>query len=254
MLGAITMRNGSKLSDKRGLLIVVAGLMGCGKSTLIDGAEERGLKVFRELPPQDNPHFTAFYEALSTPGENPFALPSQLAFLLHSFEQAKEIAELRKTQPEQSIVWEMPPWAHFMYAWMQHKGDSAVMSKEDWLVYRANFKVVWRKMSELPLLPQVTAITYIEDLDTLYRRINNRGRSEEDGIPRDYLAKLQQYWDKRLQRKTLLPKKAQEELLIPEQAVQAPLTRLDAAKHDWTNPSGFSDTWQYMMQHIAPVN
>lgn len=251
------MRNGQESSKDKGQLIVIAGLMGCGKSTLvgqIKEAKQSNVTVFRELAPKDNPFFSQFYEALSTAGENPYALPSQLAFLNHSFEQAKQIARLRQERPKHTIVWEMPPWAHFMYAWLQHKGESPVMSREDWLVYRANFKVIWKQMSELPLLPHLTAITFIADLDTLCKRINDRGRSEENSIPRDYLERLQHYWSNRLTQNTLLPKKAQRKLEIPEGTANTKLTLLDAAKKNWTTPSGFYNTWQYMMQNIATPN
>lgn len=231
-----------------GEIVSVLGPMGTGKSTFVAQAEQLlKARVYRELPPAENPYFKQFYEALvASQLPNPYVLESQLAFLHASIEQAWHIHGARKKEPKQVIVWEMPPWGHYMYAWMQHHGDNPIMSATDWEKYSAEFKKGWLQIQKLGVMPSVVGVTLIQNSDKLLNRIKLRDRKEEAGIPPKYVADQLSYWQKRIKRGLILPRKGIKELGVPQKEFQANLIPLNAERLNWQEEADFNLAW-YML-------
>jgi deoxyadenosine/deoxycytidine kinase len=231
-----------------GEIVGILGPMGTGKSTLVAQAEKLlKAQVFRELPPAENPYFKQFYDALVA-GElpNPYVLNSQLTFLQASIDQAKDIYRARKRDQQQVIVWEMPPWGHYMYAWMQHHGEDPIMSETDWKKYSKEFKKGWLEVQKLGVMPGIVGVTLLQNIDELLNRIRIRNRTEEAGVPPDYVAAQLDYWQKRINRKLVLPRKGIKELGIPQAEFSANLVQLDAEHFDWQDQADFNLVW-YML-------
>jgi deoxyadenosine/deoxycytidine kinase len=241
----------------------LVGPMGSGKTSLKTQFSREGYYVFEELPVSDNSKLKQFYDALGQGVKpNPHVLEVQKLFLDTSVEQAKQISQLKQQHPEAVIIWEMPPWGHFMYAWLNHlctDGEMPVMSAEDWQCYCQEFKQAWQLILELGVLPETVLVTFVEDIELLMQRINGRGRPEEEGIPHQYVQTHVQYWYERLQDQQLLPTEVLNQLSLEDKVQQPRLIKLNAGEFNWApdendqtkGKEGFFAAVQRIQQMVA---
>lgn len=163
------------------MIISIDGIIGAGKSTILDLLKRRGKSVFFE-PFANNPILPRFYE-------NPerFAAITQAVFFPIR-------ADLHLSIPSQGT--------HFIerscYSDRFSFGEllRLKMEPEEWLGYCIFFSLLTRKFN---LLPDLTLIID-ETPEICLERIRKRGRKMEEGITLSYLRDLRKMYFLNLQK------------------------------------------------------
>lgn len=158
-----------KKIDTRGVwdMIVVDGVVGVGKSTLMNILAERGMIAFRE-PVVDNPILEKFYY-----DRERYSFPLQVFFLNKRFKHIKEAAMINNSVMDRSI------YGDVIFAKMLC--DKGEMSKEEFELY----KELLENMLEHVMPPKL--MIYLEvSVDEAMKRIQKRGRDYEQVVERDY--------------------------------------------------------------------
>lgn len=210
------------------LVIGIVGPTGSGKSTL---AKELGklldLPVEEELP-KNNPFLDEYYEDIDE-GRRPssVALQSQLFFLEESISQARKI-EKRIEDENIGGIWDVTPPGHRMYAELATK--NGIMSEEDWWEYIGIYNQTVPHIIE----PDVSLLV-TSDLDTLYRRIQDRAKEEESrrseiNVDPGYWLVQIEYW-----------------IWMRKMDVIKNLIEVDSGKLDWLNGNGAEEVWAMAM-------
>ena len=152
-------------------LIVVDGVVGIGKTSLMEILENEGYVAFEE-PVIDNPILDKFYDNRAR-----FAFPLQIFFLNKRFEHIKNASKLENTVLDRSI------YGDAIFAKMLNKADE--MTNEEYQIYVE----LLENMLEHVQKPKL--IIYLEaDTETAIKRIKTRGRSYEQDVERDYWVNL----------------------------------------------------------------
>lgn len=154
------------------MVIGVVGNMASGKSTVVELlSNEFGWSEHQEAF-ADNPFLPLFYGEPSR-----WSLSSQLFFLA---EKAKQGLEINQANHD-VILWDSPIQHNaWTFALAQHRLQNCTTA--EWQLYQKMYELV------LPTLPHLDAVYWVRTpVDTLEQRIVSRGRSFEQGIPRDYL-------------------------------------------------------------------
>lgn len=154
--------------------IAVAGNIGVGKSTLVAYLAERyGLVPVYE-PFAENPYLDDFYQDMQT-----WAFHSQMWFLSHKYRVHKELERTEGTLVQDRTIYED---AEIFAA---HLHQSGHMHDRDWQTYDELYRAM-----RLALRPPDVLIYLRCSVKAIRKRIKQRGRANEQDIPRGYLKKL----------------------------------------------------------------
>src|SRR5512143_2458603 len=160
-------------------LIVVAGNIGAGKTSLTERLGSRlGWKTAFESV-ADNPYLADFYTDMRS-----WAFHLQVFFLGHRAEQYLEaVRDPRSAILDRSIYEDFFIFSRALY----HMGD---VSERDYLAYRRLFELVVNS------LPRPNLLIYLKaPVNVLIDRIRRRARGMETGITPEYLTLLDSFYN-----------------------------------------------------------
>lgn len=170
-------------------LILVAGNIGSGKTSLTERLGQRLGWTTAYESVADNPYLPDFYADMRA-----WAFHLQVYFLGHRARQHIEMAQ----DPRSAIIDRSIYEDAFIFARaLNHMGN---LSERDYLAYRQVFDLVVRT------LPPPSLLIYLKaPVSTLVERIHRRGRAIESTISPDYLTLLDSFYDDWLQAFDLCP-------------------------------------------------
>lgn len=152
-------------------MIVIDGVVGVGKSTLMNILEKEGYVPFEE-PVVDNPILEKFYY-----DRERYSFPLQIFFLNKRFKNIKDASKIKNAVMDRSI------YGDIIFAKMLK--DKGEMSKEEFDLYMELFE----NMIEHCKAPKL--LVYLEiGVDEAMKRINKRGREYEKVVERAYWEEL----------------------------------------------------------------
>ncbi len=170
-------------------LVVVAGNIGTGKTSLTEriGARLGWMTGFESV--SDNPYLPDFYADMKN-----WSFHLQIYFLGHRAKQYLDLAnESRSTILDRSIYEDA-----YIFARALHHLDN--LSERDYLAYRRLFELVVHS------LPAPNLLIYLKaPVEVLMQRIRKRARGMETGITAEYLTLLNSFYDDWLQSFDLCP-------------------------------------------------
>lgn len=169
--------------------IAIAGNIGVGKSTLTSLLEQRlGWEPFYEAV-NDNPYLADFYQDMRR-----WAFQSQVFFLSRRLQHHRQILEHPASVIQDRSVYEdAEVFARNLY-------EQGAIDQRDYSVYRELYQAV------SAVLPPPDLIVYLRaEVETLQKRIRQRGRDFERGISREYLEQLNRLYDEWVVGFTLCP-------------------------------------------------
>ncbi len=160
-------------------LILVAGNIGAGKTTLAERVAQRlGWQVAYESV-DDNPYLADFYGDMRT-----WSFHLQVFFLGHRAEQHRAMAILPQSAIIDRSIYED---AHIFARALYEMGN---MAERDYRAYRRLYDLV------IDALPRPDLLIYIQaSVPTLLKHIRQRARSIEETISVDYLTRLERFYD-----------------------------------------------------------
>jgi len=156
------------------LFIAVAGNIGAGKSSLTSLLAERfQWKPYYESV-DDNPYLKDFYADM-----NRWSFHLQIYFLANRFKSHKLIVESSESVIQDRSIYEDAE------IFARNLSDIGKMEPRDYENYVSLFHVMMEYLKPPDLMIYLKA-----SVDTLVRQIARRGRTFEQGIPREYLEQL----------------------------------------------------------------
>jgi deoxyadenosine/deoxycytidine kinase len=170
-------------------LILVAGNIGAGKTSLTERIGSRlGWHAAYESV-TDNPYLPDFYADMRT-----WSFHLQVFFLGHRAQQHLELARMPQSAIcDRSIYEDAYIFARALY----HLGN---LSERDFNAYRRVFDLL------VTTLPIPDLLIYLRcPVSVLMARIRRRGRQIETGISEDYLGLLETFYDEWIQNFDLCP-------------------------------------------------
>jgi len=170
-------------------LIVVAGNIGAGKTSLTERIGARlGWNTGYESV-SDNPYLSDFYADMKT-----WSFHLQIYFLGHRARQHLELAG-----DSQSVILDRSIYEDaYIFARALHHMDN--LHERDYLAYRRLFDLV------VASLPAPNLLIYLKaPVEVLMERIRRRARGIETGISTEYLALLDSFYDEWLASFDLCP-------------------------------------------------
>ncbi|HEY5668962.1 MAG: deoxynucleoside kinase [Anaerolineales bacterium] len=170
-------------------LIVVAGNIGVGKTSLTEriGARLGWKTAFESV--SDNPYLPDFYADMRT-----WSFHLQIFFLGHRAKQYLELASM----PESAILDRSIYEDAYIFARALHHLDN--LNERDYLSYRRVFDLLVSKLPPPDLLIYLRA-----PVSVLIKRIQRRGRAIESGISAEYLSLLDSFYDDWMQNFDICP-------------------------------------------------
>jgi deoxyadenosine/deoxycytidine kinase len=160
-------------------LIIVAGNIGVGKTSLAErlGARLGWRTAFESVA--DNPYLSDFYGDMRT-----WSFHLQVFFLGHRAQQYLEMAA-----DPQSVILDRSIYedAYIFARALHHLGN---LTERDYLSYRRVFDLIVSRLPAPDLLIYLRA-----PVPVLMKRIHSRGRAMESGISADYLSLLESFYD-----------------------------------------------------------
>ena len=160
-------------------LIVVAGNIGAGKTSLTERLGSRlGWETAFESV-SDNPYLPDFYADMRA-----WSFHLQIFFLGHRSDQYLDLARSERSAILDRSIYED---AYIFARALHHLGN---LNERDYLAYRRVFDLL---VSTLP--PPNLLINLKAPIDVLMERIRRRGRDIESGITADYLTLLDSFYD-----------------------------------------------------------
>lgn len=159
--------------------LAVAGNMGVGKSTLVEFLRSQyGLEAYFE-PNDLNPYLADFYGDMKR-----WSFHSQVYFLAKKFRIHQDLTASPATVIQDRTIYEDAEiFAENLYR--QRK-----MSARDYKTYRDLYESIVRQLRPPDLMIYLRC-----SMPALRKRIQIRGRPEEQSIPRSYLVRLQALYD-----------------------------------------------------------
>jgi deoxyadenosine/deoxycytidine kinase len=152
-------------------MLIIEGVVGVGKSSLMNILVEEGFEAFPE-PVLDNPILGKFYT-----DRKRYAFPLQVFFLAKRFEHLKAAAKVPNAVMDRSI------YGDGIFAAM-HK-QSGTMEEEEYGVYHELYQIMIDEVKKPDLL------VYLQvSVDVAMKRIQKRGRDFEQAVERSYWEKL----------------------------------------------------------------
>ncbi|HEY3313456.1 MAG TPA: deoxynucleoside kinase [Anaerolineales bacterium] len=170
-------------------IIVVAGNIGVGKTSLTEriGARMGWLTGYESV--SDNPYLPDFYADMKT-----WSFHLQVYFLGHRADQYLQTANSPRSAILDRSIYED---AYIFARALHHLGN---LSERDYIAYRRLFEVVVNGLPTPHLLIYLKA-----PVEVLLERIHKRARGMETGISRDYLLLLDSFYDDWLKSFDLCP-------------------------------------------------
>ncbi len=160
-------------------LILVAGNIGSGKTSLTERLGERlGWRTAYESV-ADNPYLPDFYQDMHT-----WSFHLQIFFLGHRAQQHLEMAQDPRSAIIDRSIYED---AYIFARALHHMGN---LSERDYQSYRQVFNLITRTLPPPSLLIFLKA-----PVSTLVERIRRRGRTIESSISPDYLELLDSFYE-----------------------------------------------------------
>lgn len=160
-------------------LVLVAGNIGAGKTSLADKLGSRlGWYVAHESV-DDNPYLADFYRDMRA-----WSFHLQIFFLGHRAKQLEDLAAMRQSAIIDRSIYED---AH-IFARALHALED--MSDRDYQAYRSLYRLVVSKLPKPSLLIYIKAST-----PTLRAHIQKRGRAIEADISDEYLTRLNRFYE-----------------------------------------------------------
>ena len=170
-------------------LIVVAGNIGVGKTSLTEriGARLGWMTGYESV--SDNPYLSDFYADMKS-----WSFHLQIYFLGHRARQYLDLAgDSRSVILDRSIYEDAYIFARALY----HLGN---LNERDYMSYRRLFELV------VGSLPAPNLLIYLKaPADVLMERIRRRARGMETGITAEYLSLLDSFYDEWLASFDLCP-------------------------------------------------
>lgn len=169
--------------------ITIAGNIGIGKSTLVTLlAQQSGWEpVFEAF--EENPYLEDFYADMKR-----WSFNSQVFFLTRRLKQHFDLLQRQSSIIQDRSVYED---AEIFARNLYRQGD---MSKRDWESYHALYQTM------ATMLKPPDLVIYLKgSVKTLTKRIQQRGRTYEQGIQTDYLEQLNHLYDEWAENFTLSP-------------------------------------------------
>ena len=170
-------------------LVVVAGNIGVGKTSLTEriGARLAWRTEYESVA--DNPYLPDFYADMHA-----WAFHLQIYFLGHRAEQYLAAARDPRSAILDRSIYED---AYIFARALLHMGN---MAERDYLAYRRLFDLV------MGSLPSPNLLVYLKcPVEVLMERIRRRARNIETGISTDYLSLLDSFYDEWLKAYDLSP-------------------------------------------------
>ena len=160
-------------------LIVVAGNIGAGKTSLTERLGERmGWQTAFESV-TDNPYLADFYRDMRS-----WSFHLQVFFLGHRAEQYLAMSRLPQSAILDRSIYED---AHIFARALYHLGN---LNERDYFSYRRVFELT------VGCLPAPDLLIYLKaPVPILVDRIRRRGRDIESGVTQDYLALLDSFYN-----------------------------------------------------------
>ena len=170
-------------------LIVVAGNIGVGKTSLTERIGARLGWVTGYESVSDNPYLSDFYADMKS-----WSFHLQIYFLGHRARQYLDLAgDSRSVILDRSIYEDAYIFARALY----HLGN---LNERDYMSYRRLFELV------VGSLPAPNLLIYLKaPADVLMERIRRRARGMETGITAEYLSLLDSFYDEWLASFDLCP-------------------------------------------------
>lgn len=167
----------SVLTEEEYDMLVIEGVVGVGKSSLMNILAEEGYVAFEE-PVVDNPVLDKFYYDRSR-----YSFPLQVFFLNKRFEHIKKAKDVSKAVMDRSI------YGDAIFARMLNLANE--MSDEEFAIYAELLENMLQHVQRPKLM------VYLEvGVDVAMERINKRGRDYELIVERDYWQKLNSEYSK----------------------------------------------------------
>lgn len=170
-------------------LIVVAGNMGSGKTTLVEFLARRfGVHPFFE-PNDANPYLADFYGDMER-----WAFQSQVFFLTHKLAMHRNAEGSEGTAALDRSLWEDAE----IFATNLYRGR--ILSRRDYETYRSLYEE-----TRVTLRPPDLLIYTRCSVRAVRRRIRLRGRPEELAVPLNYVRRLHDLYESWFERYDLSP-------------------------------------------------
>jgi deoxyadenosine/deoxycytidine kinase len=157
-------------------MLIIEGVVGVGKSSLMNYLVEEGFTPFPE-PVVNNPILDRFYY-----DRKRYAFPLQVFFLAKRFEHLRAASQVDNAVMDRSI------YGDGIFALM-HK-ETGTMEAEEYGVYEQLYKVMIDEVKKPDLL------VYLQvSVDVAMKRIQKRGRDFEQSVERTYWEKLNEKYE-----------------------------------------------------------
>ncbi len=168
-----------RLSSNQNMFVVVAGNIGCGKTTLTQKLAERLSWKPHFESVSDNPYLADFYKSMDR-----WSFPLQVYFLTHRFNTHKMIESSSMSSIQDRSIYED---ANIFARALFEQGNLDQRDYENYLnLYESMIK----------FLSTPTLMIFLRrSVPKLVERIKQRGRDYEQAIPVDYLTRLNDYYD-----------------------------------------------------------
>lgn len=162
------------------MLLGVAGMVGCGKTTLARGLSSRfGLQLALESVDEENPWLARFYDGPE--GMRSYGMHLQLHFL------ATRFAAMRRMRAAGGSWVLDRTWYEDAEIFARGLFDQGYMSADDWTLYQR----LYVELLHAPAARPPRLLLYLHGpLDTILERIHTRGRPNERDADPGYFATL----------------------------------------------------------------
>lgn len=170
-------------------LILLAGNIGAGKTSLTEIIGEKLGWITAYEPVADNPYLPDFYQDMKT-----WSFHLQIYFLGQRAEQHNTLALLPESAILDRSIYED---AHIFARALHHMGN---LTDLDYQSYLRIYQIVVEKLPKPDLLIHLYA-----PVPVLQERIRRRARSIESGVDQGYLSLLDQFYEEWIQAFDLCP-------------------------------------------------
>ncbi len=157
-------------------MLIIEGVVGVGKTTLMNHLVKEGYIAFPE-PVLNNPILDKFYQ-----DRKRYAFPLQIYFLTKRFEHLKSAALIPNSVMDRSI------YGDGLFAAMH--AEDKTMEAEEYNIYDQLFDVMIQEVKKPDLL------VYLQvSVEVAIKRIKKRGRDFEQSVERSYWERLNEKYE-----------------------------------------------------------